>query len=126
MVMENQTQKWVNLAFVAVSAILGALVFWTIQKLAGVYDLETKVRKFQVVVPAVSVVSALILFAVLYFNKTANRFMNEVVTELSKVTWPTNKEVTSGTFVTVVMVLISGVILGLLDYVWTLVMGWIL
>ncbi len=124
--MENQTQKWVNLSFIAVAAMLGALVFWTFQNMTGYLDLESKIKKLQIVIPVVSILSGLVVFAILAFNKQANTFMNEVVTELSKVTWPTHKEVSSGTFITIVMVLISGVILGLLDYVWTLVMTWIL
>jgi preprotein translocase subunit SecE len=45
--------------------------------------------------------------------------MNEVMVELSRVTWPTQKETTTSTIVVIVMVVISGLILGFLDYLWT-------
>ena len=40
-------------------------------------------------------------------------------TELKKVTWPTAKEVRSATLVVIVMAIISAVILGLFDFVWS-------
>jgi preprotein translocase subunit SecE len=44
---------------------------------------------------------------------------NEVAAELKKVTWPTAKEVRTATMVVVVMAIISAVILGLFDFVWS-------
>ena len=44
---------------------------------------------------------------------------NEVATELKKVTWPTAKEVRAATIVVIVMALISALILGLFDFVWS-------
>lgn len=124
--MENQTQKWVNLSYVAVSALLGALVFWSFQRLTGVYDLETKIKKIQVVIPVTSILCGFALFLALSFNKKANAFMNEAVMELMKVTWPSHKEVVSSTVVVIIMVLISSFFLGLLDRVWTLLLKWII
>lgn len=44
---------------------------------------------------------------------------NEVSSELKKVTWPTAKEVRSATMVVIVMAIISAIILGLFDFVWS-------
>ena len=44
---------------------------------------------------------------------------NEVAGELKKVTWPTAKEVRAATMVVIVMAIISAVILGLFDFVWS-------
>ena len=46
-------------------------------------------------------------------------FVNEVVDELKKVTWPTAKEVRAATIVVIVMALVSALILGLFDFVWS-------
>ncbi len=67
-----------------------------------------------------------ILFMVLYRNEQANQFMNEVIVELSRVTWPTQKDTSSATLVVIVMVLISGLVLGFLDYCWIHLLKWIL
>ncbi|OFZ19284.1 MAG: preprotein translocase subunit SecE [Bdellovibrionales bacterium GWB1_55_8] len=52
--------------------------------------------------------------------------MNEVMVELSRVSWPTQKETTSATMIVLVMVIISGVLLGFLDYLWTVLLKWVL
>ena len=47
-----------------------------------------------------------------------NRFLNEVVVELGKVTWPVRKAVVSSSGVVVVLVAIAGVLLTLMDLIW--------
>jgi preprotein translocase SecE subunit len=120
--MESQFQKWVNLSYLAVAALLAYLVLTLASKVVGTYDLETRIRNVELVVQIGSVVLGGILFFILYRNETANQFMNEVMLELSRVTWPTQKATTSATFVVIIMVLISGMVLGFLDYCWTSLM----
>jgi len=124
--MENTNQKWVNVAFLAFSVLIGYILFVALFKLAGVYDFEAKVKNIDLVIRLVSMGLGAVLFLGLYKNESANQFMHEVVTELSRVTWPTNKETVSATFVVLIMVLITGLILGLVDKFWTLVIQWIL
>lgn len=124
--MEQNNQKWVNISFLAVSVLLGYIVFVALFKLAGVYDFETKVKNIDLVIRLVSIGLGAVLFLGLYKNDTANQFMHEAVTELSRVTWPTNKETFNGTIIVVIMVLVTGLILGLFDKFWTLVIQWIL
>ncbi len=113
-------------SFIAFSALMGFLIFTALVKLTGVYDLESHVKSIDLVVRLVSLGLTVLIFAVLNWNETANQFMHEAVAELSRVTWPTNKETTSATFVVLIMVLITGLVLGLLDKFWTLVIQWIL
>jgi preprotein translocase subunit SecE len=47
-----------------------------------------------------------------------NRLAVEVVTELSKVTWPTRKELSASTVVVIVVSIIASVILGVFDMFW--------
>ena len=124
--MESQHQKWVNLCYLAAAAVVGYVVFTFSSGLVGAYDLESRVRSIDLVVRLLSIVVGAILFFVLYKNDNSNQFMNEVVVELTRVTWPTQKETSSATMIVMIMVLISGMILGLLDYVWTRVIQWVL
>ncbi|MBL7715518.1 MAG: preprotein translocase subunit SecE [Bdellovibrionales bacterium] len=117
--MESQYQKWVNLAYAAVCALFAYVILAGGTRLAAAYDLETKVRNIDLIIRVGSIGLAAVLFFALFKNRQANGFMNEVVDELAKVTWPTQKETTSATVIVIIMVLISGVVLGLLDYVWT-------
>lgn len=124
--MENQYQKWVNLSYLALAVLLGYVFFSLGAKFVGVYDLEARVRNIDLIIRGVSVALAGILFLVLYRNEQANQFMNEVMVELSRVTWPTQKETTNATMIVIVMVVVSGMILGLLDYLWTTLLKWVI
>jgi len=55
----------------------------------------------------------------MYRNDRIYQLANEVSGELKKVTWPTAKEVRTATLVVIVMAIISAIILGLFDLVWT-------
>ena len=124
--MENSNQKWVGITFLAFSVLIAYIVFAGLFKLAGVYDFEAKVKNIDLVIRLASVAIGALLFLILYKNDSANQFMHETVTELSRVTWPTSKETVSATWVVIIMVLVTGMILGLLDKFWTLVIQWIL
>jgi preprotein translocase SecE subunit len=124
--MESQYQKWVNLSYLAVAILLGYVIFDLGAKFIGVYDLESRVHNVELLLRGVSVLAGAILFGVLYMHEQANQFMNEVMVELSRVTWPTQKETMSATVVVMIMVIISGVVLGILDYLWTTILHWVL
>jgi len=120
--MENQYQKWVNISYLALAVLVGYVVFSSGVRIAGTYDLESKFHNIDLILRGLSVVVGGILFAILYRNAQTNTFMNEVMVELSRVTWPTQKETSNATFVVIIMVLISGMVLGFLDYFWTMLL----
>ena len=57
-------------------------------------------------------------FVVLLQNEKVNAFVNEVITELSKVTWPNRKETVLSTGVVSVLVGICSIILFGFDMLW--------
>ena len=124
--MESQQQKWVNLSYLAVSLLLGYLVFSAGMYAGGAYDFEARVRHFEIWVRGASILAFAALFFGLYRNREVNKFMNEVMVELSRVSWPTQQEAGASTFVVVVMVLISGVVLWVLDNVWVALLKFVL
>ena len=48
--------------------------------------------------------------------------MNEVIVELTKVAWPTKDETQKGTLIVIIVVIIAGIILGIFDYLWSIVL----
>ena len=115
----SQYQKWVNLSYLAVAGLVLYITFTAGQYAVGAYDLESRVRNVELILRGGSIVLGGIVFFVLYRHEQANQFMNEVVTELSRVTWPSHKETSNSTIVVIVMVIVSGLVLGFFDYVWT-------
>jgi preprotein translocase subunit SecE len=124
--METQYQKWVNLSYLAVAGLLGYIVFTGGIQIAGAYDLEARVRNIDLMIRGIALLLGAILFFGLYRSDRANQFMNEVASELMRVTWPTHKETLSSTYVVIIMVVISGMLLGLMDYVWTALLKMVL
>ena len=63
-------------------------------------------------------VVAAVVFIVLRRHPKINEFGLEVISELSKVTWPTRKETAISTGVIIIMVGIASVLLFLFDTIW--------
>lgn len=124
--MDSQRQKWVNLIFASCAGLVAYVLFELSFKLVGIYDLEARVQDIDLIIRIASVVIGAGLFFGLYRHDTANQFTNEVVAELSRVTWPTSGDTYKATIAVLIMVLISGAFLGGMDTVWTWALNLIL
>jgi len=116
--MDNNQQKWVNLSFVAASLLLAYVIFVLAMKFSVVLDLDGRVQSLDRVLMGVSVLIGALMFVGLYKSRVASGFMNEVVAEVSKVTWPTNNETFKGTIAVLIAVTIAGIVLWTVDSVW--------
>jgi preprotein translocase subunit SecE len=117
--METQHQKWVNLSYLVFAALIAYVISAAATQVSAVLDLETRIRSIDMVIRIGTLVLGGLIFLFLYKNEKTNTFMNEVVSELERVTWPTQKETVSATIVVIIMVLISGMVLGFMDFAWT-------
>lgn len=118
--MENrQLKTWVNLSFLALAILLGYVLFTLGLKGIATFDLETKIKNAEWILRGVAVVLGLALFVSLNRNRKVSTFTTEVFEELTRVTWPTQKDTTTATILVIIMVLISGFVLGLWDYLLT-------
>jgi preprotein translocase subunit SecE len=70
-------------------------------------------------VTTLAAAAALITGISLYRNERTYGLVNEVCAELKKVSWPTAKEVKAATIVVIIMTIVSALILGLFDLVWS-------
>jgi preprotein translocase subunit SecE len=107
-------ERWVQFTFIA----LAFLIFFVSDALIGVIW-----SNFQEPDPTVVSVVAAILgiggaFA-LYRNPRTNELATEVISELSKVTWPTRDETYYSTVVVIVTSVIAAVYTGLFDAAWS-------
>lgn len=115
MAQENAPNKPVHLIYLCGGVLLFFLLQWTIDWLWGYFlrPLSETTTSF------VAFGLALICGISLYRNDRAYGTANEIAAELKKVTWPTAKEVRAATVVVIVMSIISAVILGVFDIVWS-------
>lgn len=113
--MENQRQKWVNLIFTGVAILFATVAFVGLSKITAVYNLESSFKQIDLIIRFGSILMGAILGFGLYLNNQSNAFMNEVVLEMSRVTWPASKETTNATIWVVLFVLVVGALLGAFD-----------
>lgn len=99
------------------AVLLFYVLQWTVDWVWGYFSPETIPSEFKITL--LSGIVALVTGVVMYRSEKYYGLANEVAGELKKVTWPSPKEVRAATFVVIVMAIISAVILGLFDLVWS-------
>jgi preprotein translocase SecE subunit len=117
--MENQRQKWVNMTFLFASLMVASVAFVGLSKLSAVYNLESSFKQIDLYLRIGSIALGAILGFGLYFNDKSNAFMNEVILEMSRVTWPASKDTINATIWVILFVLVAGALLGAFDSLWS-------
>jgi preprotein translocase subunit SecE len=112
---ENAPNKPVHLIYLCGAVLLFYVLQWSIDWVWGYVATPPSEFKISMASAAIAVVAGIGL----YRNDRVYTLANEVAGELKKVTWPTAKEIRTATMVVVVMSIISAVILGVFDLVWT-------
>ena len=115
MAQENAPNKPVHLIYLCGAVLLFYLLQWSIDWIWGYFATAPSESKISVV----AAIGAAVAGIALYRNDRIYHLANEVSSELKKVTWPTAKEVRTATITVIVMAIISAIILGLFDLVWT-------
>ena len=124
---QSSTNKTITISFMLAGIFVGifvAVVCETIAAIAtgwfGRFFAQDLVRH------GLPVLIGFIVFVFLQTNKGVHAWGDEVVTELSRVVWPSRKDTTAMTIVVCAMVLISGAFFGILDVVSGAVVSWLL
>ena len=112
--MENR-QKWINLTYVAAAMLVAYILFAGATKLSIILDFEGRIRSLDKIILASSALGGVLIFLGMNRSESANTFMGEVVSEVGKVTWPTQEETTKSTIAVLVAVVIAGFALWLID-----------
>ncbi len=112
---ENAPNKPVHLIFLCGAVLLFYLLQWSIDWIWGYFGSAPGDVFTSLVAAGVAFLASVIL----YRNDRIYHLSNEVASELKKVTWPTAKEVRTATTTVIVMAIISAIILGLFDLLWS-------
>jgi preprotein translocase subunit SecE len=112
---ENAPNKPVHLMYLVGAIVLFYVLQWSIDWIWGYFGAVPN----EMYVSLGSALAALIVGVAMYKSDKYYYLANEVASELKKVTWPTAKEIRTSTFVVIIMAIISAVILGLFDFVWS-------
>jgi len=112
---EEGPNKAVHMMFLSGGLILFFILNWTVEWIGGYFVRNPN----DFMVNGIAFVIALTAGIWLYRNDRVYGLASEVASELKKVTWPTKKETQVGTMVVILMVIVSAIILGLFDAVWS-------
>ena len=115
MAQDNAPNKPVHLIYLCGAVLLFYLLQWSIDWVWGFFATSPSESKISLI----SAFAAVVIGVSLYRNDRVYTLANEVSGELKKVTWPSAKEVRTATIVVIVMSVISAVILGFFDLVWS-------
>ena len=110
LIKSEDNKKWIN-AFVATCAgVAGFVAIRFLEQMGEWFDLEAKIPSFQITVQVVGIIIGLILFIAVTKNKNASEHLNDVYSELVKVTWPKKEDVMATTVgLVIALSIISGI-----------------
>ncbi len=114
---DNAPNKPVHLIYLCGAVLTFYVLQWTVDWVWGYFSPETMPSEFKITM--LSALVAIVASITMYRSDKYYHLANEVAGELKKVTWPTAKEVRAATLVVIMMAVISAVILGLFDMVWS-------
>ncbi len=100
----------VFLAFIAGFSIRIVLEFF-----ATLFGFAARIYSIEYIRHGLPIGVGVLCFLILQFHPKIKKWMLEVITEVDKVVWPTKKDTFSMTFVVCIILLLSGLVLGLFD-----------
>ena len=113
---EKSNESIISFSFVMAGALAAYIMSTVLELLGGMFGVIARLRDIPAVHHGLPVSVGLAVFLYLFFNKVIHAWADEVVSEVSKVVWPTRKDVVSMTIVVCAMVVLSGVMLGVWDF----------
>jgi preprotein translocase SecE subunit len=113
--MGDNNKKIITVCFVAAGFLTFLVVGILLNTLAASFSVFAQINNLFWVKHVVPVGLGVVAFGLLQFNPKVVAWAEEVVVEIGKVVWPTRQQTVGMTIIVCIMVLISGVILGLLD-----------
>lgn len=119
--MENR--KIIVSLYIAAGLLVWFLTHASIQYLYQSFYKVSRIPGIGVGREVIPVVLAALVVLVLFKNAKVNEVLEEVVSELKKVTWPSREDVVRSTYVVMVCILIASVFLAAFDLLWGKVIG---
>ncbi len=107
-------RKWVHVMF----AIAGIVAAWFLAK-CGDWAWSYFGKPNDMYVGIASVALAGVATVIAWRNEQLFALATDVASELRKVTWPTRKETVSSTLIVIVTTIVSALVLGLFDGMWS-------
>lgn len=113
----ENNKKIITLSFVAAGFLAAFVVNILLETFAAAWGAAARMISHDVVGHGLPIITGLLTFGVLQFNTKIVKWADEVVNEVSKVVWPSKQDTVAMTWVVSFMLLVSGLLLGLFDFI---------
>lgn len=123
--MKNENKKIITLSFVGAAFLAAFVVNVLLESLSAASGAVAKLVSYDAVAHGLPLVTGLVCFFALQLNSKTLAWADEVVSEIGRVVWPSSKDTSAMTIVVCVMLVISGVVLGLMDVLSNFVVSWL-
>ncbi len=114
--MNKNNEKILTLSFAIFAFLIGFSLHLILKSFSGAYAVIARLNENDLFKQGLPVVVGFGLFLYLQFNPKVTAWGREVVLEISKVVFPSRKDVSALTVVVIVFVLISSVIITVFDF----------
>lgn len=116
--MDKQLVKKIStLSFLFAGGLTYLVVDTLFKALAGIFGVVQRWYGMEVLYHGVPLVLAIIVFCILQFNVKILSWAEEVISEVSKVVWPSRKDTFAMTMVVCMFVGVASLLLVVIDYV---------
>ncbi len=112
---KEENLKIVGLSFVTCAFLAGITVKTVFELLAASFGVFAGFYSMDLLRHGIPMGTGILAFASLQFRHAPRQLADEVVTEVRKVVWPSKKELYSMTSVVCLILLVSGLVLGVFD-----------
>jgi preprotein translocase SecE subunit len=115
--METNNNKVITVSFMIAGVLAGYIAAFVLNTVAAsTSGSVARTLSLDYIRHGVPILVGILTFLSLQFRKPVVDWADEVVAELRKIVWPSQKDTMNMTIVVCIMVLISGVVLGLFDF----------
>lgn len=122
---DKTNQKVMMLSFV-IAALLSMVVSRVLfDTLGGMFAVVERWRSIEALKHGVPLAIAAAVFLNLQLNPKVRVWADEVISEIRKIVWPSQRETVATTVAVCVMVVVAGLGLSVIDYVSSMLIKWI-
>ncbi len=124
--MENSNQKYITVCFVGLAICTSYVVSVIIDTLSMSWAVFARYLQGDFIIHGVPVILGIAMFLFLQFNRRTVQRADDVIVEVQKVVWPSKKDTMGMTVVVTIMLIISGILLGIFDLISNYVVDYII
>ena len=115
--MENSNHKYITICFVGIAICTAYVVSVIMETLSRTWIVFARYLQGDLIIHGLPVTLGIIVFLLLQFNPRVVKRADEVIIEVQKVVWPSRKDTMGMTVVVTIMLIISGILLGIFDLI---------